>query len=147
NFQSGQSTTVTQGGVDPFANAANNNSGLNLARGATAQIRTDLVGDPHGPKTVTEFFNTAAFVQASGHFGTERPGTVLGPGFQLWDISLIKNIRFAERASLQLRLESFNAFNHGSPSGIDTNINSGTFGQVNAWHDPRTVQLGAKIRF
>jgi hypothetical protein len=147
NFQSGQSVTVTQAGFDPFATPANHNSGLNLARGATAQIRTDMVGDPHGPKTVTEFFNTSAFAVANGHFGTERPGSVLGPGFQLWDISLIKNVKFAERASLQLRLESFNAFNHGSPSGIDTSIKSGTFGQVNAWHDPRTVQLGAKIRF
>jgi hypothetical protein len=147
NFQSGQSTTVTQNGVDPFATAANNNSGLNLARGSTAQLRTDLIGDPHGPKTAAEFFNTSAFVQASGHFGTERPGTVLGPGFQLWDISLIKNIKFGERVALQLRLETFNAFNHGSPNLIDTNIASATFGQVNGWHDPRTVQLGVKIHF
>jgi hypothetical protein len=147
NFQSGQSTTVTQSGNDPFANLANNNSGLNLARGSTAQIRTDLVGDPHGPKTAAEFFNTAAFVTAVGHFGTEAPGTVLGPGFQLWDISLIKNIKFGEHVGLQLRLETFNAFNHGSPNAIDTNIASGTFGQVNGWHDPRTVQIGAKINF
>jgi hypothetical protein len=147
NFQSGQSTTVTQGGNDPFATLANNNSGLNLARGATAQIRTDLIGDPHGPKTAAEFFNTAAFVTAVGHFGTEAPGTVLGPGFQLWDISLIKNVNFGERVGLQLRLETFNAFNHGNPSSIDTGIASTTFGQVNGWHDPRTVQLGAKIKF
>lgn len=147
NFQTGQSVTVTQGGVDPFATAANNNSGLNLARGATAQIRTDLIGDPKGPKSAAEFFNTAAFVEAAGHFGTERSGTVLGPGFQLWDISLIKNINFAERVGLQLRLETFNAFNHGSPNSIDTGIASGTFGQVNGWHDPRTVQIGAKIKF
>ena len=147
NFQSGQSVTVTQNGVDPFANAANNNSGLNLARGSTAQLRTDLIGDPHGPKSAAEFFNTAAFAQAVGHFGDERPGTVLGPGFQLWDISLIKNINFAERVGLQLRLETFNAFNHGNPNSVDLNIGSGTFGQVNGWHDPRTVQLGAKIKF
>jgi hypothetical protein len=147
NFQSGQSNTVTQGGVDPFANTANNGSGLNMARGATAQIRTDLIGDPHGPKTAAEFFNTAAFATAVGHFGTERPGTVLGPGFQLWDISLIKNVKFAERAALQLRLETFNAFNHGSPSGISTDIGSGSFGSINGWHDPRTLQLGAKVNF
>ena len=146
NFQSGQSTTVTQG-ADPFATAANNNSGLNMARGATAQLRTDIIGDPHGPKTAAQFFNTAAFVAAAGHFGTEKPGTVLGPGFQLWDISLIKNINFGERASLQLRLETFNSFNHGSPSSVDTNIGSASFGQVNGWHDPRNLQLGAKIKF
>ena len=147
NIQTGQSVTVTQGGVDPFATVLNDNSGLNMARGATAQIRTDLIGDPHGPKTAAEFFNTAAFQPAVGHFGTERPGTVLGPGFQLWDTSLFKNFRFAEHVDLQLRLETFNTFNHGSPNSIDTGINSGTFGQVNGWHDPRTVQIGAKIRF
>lgn len=147
NFQSGQSLTVIQSGVDPFATAANNNSGLNMARGATAQIRTDLIGDPHGPKTAAEFFNTAAFAPAVGHFGTEKPGTVLGPGFQLWDMSLIKNFNFGERVGLQLRLETFNTFNHGSPNSVDVNFGSGTFGQVNGWHDPRTLQLGGKIRF
>ncbi len=154
NFQSGQSVTVTQGGVDPFANATNNNSGLNMARGATAQIRTDQTGTSKGPKTAAEFFNTAAFTEAAGHFGNESPGTVLGPGFQLWDISLIKNINFFERVGLQLRLETFNAFNHGSPNSIDTNIGdsmlyggNGAYGTVNGWHDPRTVQIGAKIKF
>src|SRR5215469_14683242 len=146
NIQAGQNVTVTQSG-DPFATAANNNSGLNMARGATAQIRADLIGDPNGPKTAAEFFNTAAFQPAVGHFGTERPGTVLGPGFQLWDISLIKNMKFAERVNLQLRLETFNAFNHGSPNSINTSLGSSTFGQVNGWHDPRTVQLGAKVNF
>ncbi|HUK48758.1 MAG TPA: carboxypeptidase regulatory-like domain-containing protein [Terriglobales bacterium] len=155
NFQTGQSVTVVQSS-DPFATAVNNLSGLNLARdSATAtQIRTDLIGDPHGPKTAAEFFNTAAFVAAAGHFGDEQPGTVLGPGFQLWDMSLIKNFRFAERVGVQLRLETFNTFNHGNPGGcgcgsdgLDVNINSSTFGQVNSWHDPRTLQLGAKVQF
>jgi hypothetical protein len=147
NFQSGQSNTVTQGGTDPFATLANDKSGLNLARGATAQLRTDLIGDPHGPKTAAKFFNTAAFATAVGHFGTERPGSVLGPGFQLWDISLIKNVKFGERAALQLRLETFNAFNHGSPNGINVDIGSGAFGSISGWHDPRTVQIGAKFKF
>jgi Carboxypeptidase regulatory-like domain/TonB-dependent Receptor Plug Domain len=154
NFQSGQSLTVVQAN-DPFATPANNNSGLNLVRDTAteAQVRTDLIGNPKGPKTAAEFFNTGAFAVASGHFGDERPGTVLGPGFQLWDMALIKNIVFGERAPrLQLRLETFNTFNHGNPGGgagdgLDVNINSSTFGQVNAWHDPRTLQIGAKLNF
>lgn len=145
SIQSGQSTTVTQG-TDPFATAANDNSGLNLTRG-NAQVRTDLVGDPHGPKTAGEFFNTAAFAPAVGHYGNEAPGSVLGPGFQLWDLSLIKNVHFVERLGVQLRLEAFNAFNHGSPNGVFTNIGSGSFGQITGYHDPRTVQLGVKVNF
>ncbi len=40
-------------------------------------------------------------------------------GLQTWDMSLFKNIPIAERYSVQLRLEAFNAFNH--PNFIDKN--------------------------
>src|ERR1700722_2137647 len=150
-IQSGQSTAVTQS-TDPFG-AFPNGLGM-LSPGDTVQIRADQIGDPHGPKTAAEFFNTAAFAPAAGHFGSSRPGAILGPGLQVWDLALIKNIRFAERLGLQLRLETFNTFNHGNPSGLDTNVSDstlygggGTFGTVNGWHDPRNVQIGAKIHF
>jgi hypothetical protein len=151
NIQSGQSTTVTQG-TDPFAAAANDNSGLNLAREGGIQLRTNLVGNPKGPKTANEWFNTSAFTAASGAFGTERPGSLLGPGFQLWDIGLNKNFNFAEKVRLQLRFESFNTFNHGSPlgaasGGINTTLGSSAFGTVTGYHDPRNLQLGAKLEF
>jgi len=150
-IQSGQSTTITQS-TDPFG-AFPNGLGM-LSPGDTVQRRADQIGDPNGPKTAAEFFNTAAFAPAAGHFGSSRPGAILGPGLQVWDMSLIKNIKFAERVGLQLRLETFNTFNHGNPSGIDTNVSDsklygggGTFGTVTGWHDPRNVQIGAKINF
>jgi hypothetical protein len=162
SIQSGQSVTVTQG-TDPFATSANNNSGLNLTREGLIQIRSDqLLSGTSGPKTAAEFFNTGAFQLASASaFGTERPGALLGPGFQLWDVSLIKNIRFTERLRLQLRFEGFNAFNHGSPNGVNTtcagsalapnplacNGGNPAFGEVSGYHDPRTLQLGAKFQF
>ena len=66
--------------------------GLGMTRpGETVYIRPDQIGDPHGPKTAAEFFNTAAFAEAVGHFGSSRPGAILGPGIQVWDMSLIKN--------------------------------------------------------
>jgi len=112
------------------------------------QIRTNQVqGSTGGPKTTAEFFNTAAFQQASGAFGNERPGAVLGPGYQLWDISPIKNFNFTERVRLQLRFESFNPFNHGSPNAINTTFGRGAFGTVTGYHDPRNLQLGAKLQF
>jgi hypothetical protein len=150
-IQSGQSTSITQGS-DPFG-ALPNGLGM-LSAGSTVQIRADQIGDPNGPKTAAEFFNTAAFAPAAGHFGSSRPGAILGPGLQVWDLSLIKNIKFAERIGLQLRLETFNTFNHGNPSGVDTSVSdsplyggNGTFGTVTGWHDPRNVQIGAKLNF
>jgi hypothetical protein len=145
-IQSGQSQIITQSN-DPWA-LAGDPGGLGMTRpGETVYIRPDQIGDPNGPKTAAEFFNTAAFQQAVGHFGSSRPGAILGPGIQVWDMSLIKNIKFAERVGLQLRLETFNTFNHGNPSGIDTNVGDSAFGQVTAWHDPRNVQIGGKINF
>jgi hypothetical protein len=165
NMQSGQSTTITQG-TDPFATLANNNSGLNLQREGLMQIRTNRIGSPSGPKTAAEWFNTSAFTIASGTFGNEQAGALLGPGFQLWDTSLIKNFNFTERVHFQLRFESFNTFNHGSPlgqalGGINTtcaasptapnplacNGANPAFGTVLLYHDPRTLQLGAKLQF
>jgi Carboxypeptidase regulatory-like domain/TonB-dependent Receptor Plug Domain len=163
SIQSGQSTTITQG-TDPFATAANDNSGLNLAREGLMQIRTNQAGDPNGPKTVNEWFNTSAFTLASGAFGNEHAGALVGPGFQTWDMSLIKNFNFAERVRLQLRFESFNTFNHGSPLGValgginttcagstadPTSCTAGNpaFGTVTGYHDPRIMQLGAKLQF
>jgi hypothetical protein len=143
-MQSGQSTSITQG-TDPFAALP---GGLGMNRpGSTVQIRADQVGDPNGPKTAAEFFNTASFAAAVGHFGTSRPGAILGPGLQVWDMSLIKNVKFGERVGMQLRLETFNTFNHGNPSGIDTNVGDSNFGAVTSWHDPRNVQIGLKFKF
>jgi hypothetical protein len=161
-IQSGQSQIITQS-TDPWAEPSLTSNtttpaclvapcplypgGLGMNRGGTVSIRADQIGDPSGSKSVNKFFNTAAFTDAVGHFGSSRPGALLGPGYQIWDTSLLKNINFGERASLQLRLETFNTFNHGSPSSIDTNVDDGSFGGVNGWHDSRNVQIGAKIRF
>jgi hypothetical protein len=166
-IQTGQSLSVTQNS-DPFAAVTVPTStisctisatvtscplypgGLGMTRsGSTVQIRADqIASNVGGPKTAAQFFNTAAFADAVGHFGSSRVGSIYGPGLQVWDMSLIKNVRFAERVGMQLRLETFNTFNHGNPMTIDTDVDDGaSFGTVNGWHDPRNVQIGAKVNF
>lgn len=166
-IQTGQSLSVTQNS-DPFAAVTVPTStisctisatttscplypgGLGMTRsGSTVQIRADqIASNVSGPKTAAQFFNTAAFTDAVGHFGSSRVGAIYGPGLQVWDMSLIKNVRFAERVGMQLRLETFNTFNHGNPMTIDTDVDDGaSFGTVNGWHDPRNVQIGAKFNF
>jgi hypothetical protein len=168
SIQSGQSQIITQEN-DPWALVTTNSStlsctisptqltcplypggiGLPSAVPPNQGVRADRVPgvSTSGPKTLTEFFNTAAFTTAVGHFGTSAPGAVLGPGFQRWDTSLFKNVRFGERVNLQLRLEAFNTFNHTSPNSVQTDVNSSSFGAVNGYHIPREVQIGAKITF
>jgi hypothetical protein len=170
NVQTGQSITVTQsldpfdpGTASPTAPGAGNR-GLGFLQGDATNLANQS-GSPGGPKAINEFFNTAAFSQSVGAFGNSSPGAIQGPGFQRWDTSLFKNIKFGERASLQLRLETFNTFNHGSPSQIcndggtttcvvppsfsPTNpaTNTTAFGLVTGYHIPRELQIGAKISF
>jgi hypothetical protein len=167
NFQTGQSQIVYQES-DPWSLVNTNTStqactiggtttscplypgGIGLPNGSANEgLRADRVFgvSTSGPKTPGEYFNTAAFTDAVGHFGTAAPGVMLGPGFQRWDTSLFKNIRFGERAALQLRLETFNTFNHGSPNLIVTDLDNKAFGQVSGYHIPRNVQIGAKVNF
>jgi hypothetical protein len=93
-------------------------------------------------------------------------------GMQNWDMSLFKNIKFSsnEQRYLQLRLETFNTFNHpnfqnkiyniavpsfpsqGQPANTPIVVTKGdNWGQYNSQYSgvggPRVVQLGAKIYF
>jgi hypothetical protein len=168
NFQSGQSQIVNQEN-DPWSVVQTTSSteactiggtttscplypgGIGFPGGAPPNpgLRADRVQgvSVKGPKTVNEYFNTAAFTDAVGHFGSAAPGVVQGPGFQRWDTSLFKNFKFAERVNLQLRLETFNTFNHGSPDLIETDRDNPSFGQVTGYHIPRNVQIGGKVTF
>jgi hypothetical protein len=155
NVQTGQSLTVTQS-LDPFDPGTGSptapgagNRGLGFLQGDSTN-RANQSGSTSGPKTPSEYFNTAAFSQSVGAFGTSAPGALLGPGFQRWDTSLFKNIRLGERASFQLRLETFNTFNHGSPSQICNGVcevGTSAFGTITAYHIPRNVQIGGKFNF
>jgi Carboxypeptidase regulatory-like domain/TonB-dependent Receptor Plug Domain len=166
NAQTGQSLTITQSN-DPWSLVTTPNSteactisattptcplypgGLGMSLGTVA-IRANQSGSPKGPKTLSQYFNTAAFSDAVGQFGNSAPGAVLGPGFQRWDTSLFKNLKFGERASFQLRLETFNTFNHGSPSQLcngTCDVDAPAFGAVTAYHIPRNVQIGGKFNF
>lgn len=153
NFQTGQSIPITQS-LDPFDSSTINpgspsNRGLGFLQGDATNLANQS-GSSKGPKAVGEFFNTAAFSQSVGTFGNSRPGSVLGPGFQRWDTSLYKNIHFAERATLQLRLETFNTFNHGSPNQLCNGtcvVGTPAFGLVTGYHIPRELQIGAKLNF
>ena len=111
--------------------------------------RPDIVAGQSvtGPKTAQEWFNTAAWTTAIGHFGNSGRGVVYGPGFNNWDLAAIKNTRISERISTQFRAEFFNAFNHTSFLGVSTSQTSSLFGQVTSVHDPRIIQLGLKLYF
>ena len=62
------------------------------------------------------------------------------------NISLAKTFNVTERLRIDLRGEAFNIFNRTIFGTGSTNLNAGTFGQVqNQANDPRQMQVGLKV--
>jgi hypothetical protein len=129
----------------PFTvNQANNNVGTNMTG------LPNLVGDPSGPKTVDQWFNTAAFQAVpSGTFGNEQRNRLTGPGFQNFDLTIQRQIHFSARTAVTLRWDIFNVFNtvnFGLPNrDIATAATFGTISSLSS--DPRTMQIAARFTF
>ena len=71
-----------------------------------------------------------------------------GPGFVNTDLALSKTTALiGERMKLEFRAEFFNIFNHANFLNPQTNIYSPQFGQVIQTHDPRIIQLAARLSF
>jgi Carboxypeptidase regulatory-like domain/TonB dependent receptor len=115
--------------------------------------RPDLVGNPNnGPRTVQEWFNTAAFQQLNpvtqaGQFGNEGRNVVQGPGLADWDFSAFKSFSITESKSLQFRAEFFNFLNHPNFRLPDNDISSPTFGEISEALPGRQIQLALKFLF
>lgn len=138
--------TVTDGNAD-FANS-------------DGQQRPDAVpgisakSHPCVPGT---FFNTCAFANPPlGSFGNLSINSLEGPGEKNVDFSLTKKISLGETRYIELRGETFNAFNHPNfqfaAPGPQNSINStvmGTpsFGFLTGALAPRLLQVAAKLYF
>jgi outer membrane receptor protein involved in Fe transport len=142
-FQTGRPFTVA---LDP--NVDNSNTGQSIL-GFGANDRPNLLRPAALSKPSPDhWFNVTAFaLPPYGTFGNAGRNILTGPGFQSVNASLVKNLRLAERASLQIRAEVFNLFNH--PNFDLPNIFFGTpaFGAIQSAESPRRIQFGAKILF
>jgi hypothetical protein len=92
------------------------------------------------------FDPTCFVVPAVGYFGNSGPTVINGPGFDNWDVGILKMFRLAEPVQLQFRGEFFNAFNHARFSQPNGNAGAGAnFGRISATGPPRLIQIGAKL--
>ena len=121
--------------------------------------RPNVVGNPNSkPCLPGTLFNTCAFATNTifGSFGDAGRNIIRGPGFQNWDISLLKTIPWTEEKRFEFRAEFFNAFNHLNPEfanantvaeNIATENGSPGFGFAQAARDPRFIQFALKFYF
>ncbi len=101
-----------------------------------------------GHRTLQKFFDTACFpAQARNTFGDEGRNVIIGPGAQLWDVSLARTFPVWERLNLELRADAFSIFNHQNWGTPDGGVFDPTFGQIQSKSNPRTIQFGGKLSF
>lgn len=158
----------------PFSMLCGGNSGATGDNvGSTVGVFCDQIKgvSPYShPSNSIQWINHFAFTQAlPGALGNTTRDEFRGPGYQNWNLSLFKNFNFKENMRLQLRLETFNTWNHvefgGSNVGPSANggINNtiptqgaglptttgtvGNAGKIGSARDPRQLQLGAKFYF
>ena len=100
------------------------------------------------PRHGNLYFNTSLFSnEALGQFGNSRRRFFHGPGLNNFDMALLKNVKFTESKLLELRLETFNTFNHSQFMNPDGEINSSQFGMVTGSRQGRILQLGGRFTF
>jgi hypothetical protein len=99
----------------------------------------------------TAVFNTVAVQQPSSNLRRISPyfGGIRSGWVNNWDLNLVKNVRFRERFTVQVRLDAMNALNHPNawapPSTTPTDA---AFGRVTGMYsNPRQVQMQAKLMF
>jgi hypothetical protein len=120
--------------------------------------RPDVKGSISEPHTLQSWFDNApgtggckgAFCSpAVGAWGNFPARSIYGPGRNNWNLSLFKSFNFIESrgSRLELRMETFNTFNHTQYQNVSTSFSDGRFGQVTSTYNPRNVQLGVKVMF
>lgn len=82
-----------------------------------------------------------------GTEGDETPNQFRNPGYADVDFTLKKVTAITERVNLELRVDTFNILNRVNYSGVDTNLQDGTFAQTTSTNPPRNMLLGARINF
>jgi hypothetical protein len=144
-----------------------NTDNAGVANGvAGAGSRPDVVGNPRsGPFPAPDsgfartFYNGNAFAAPRGlTFGDLGRNTLNNPRRTNFDMALFKHFAIRESVAFEFRAEAYNVFNHtewgniagsaGSAGGSGNNtFGSPGFLQVSSAHNPRILQLGAKLLF
>jgi hypothetical protein len=98
------------------------------------------------------YFNTGLFSDnALGTPGNASRRSFHGPGAFNTDLSLAKSFPVSESKALELRLETFNVFNHTQffgPAAVNGDVgNTNLFGHVVNAAPPRLMQLALKYTF
>jgi hypothetical protein len=123
----------------------------NALTGQPNQRANQVLTDPFmADRTVTQWLNAAAFqAPAPGVYGTMPIDAIQGAGMWNLDVGLTPSLRVGAQ-QVQLRMETFNLFNHVNLDNPVSTLNSPDFGKITALAAgtaPRIIQLAVKFVF
>ncbi len=154
-LQSGPFLTPYEQSVDP----ANTNILTTVGQARTDQLSG--VSPYAQQKTTAQWLNPAAFPYLNlqtpdgngiGRFGNAPVGGVVGPGSEIFSMSLLKKFSLTEKSKFQLGLEAANVFNHRNYEPPNMQVDSSAFGSITALQTaegagPRSLELTGRITF
>jgi hypothetical protein len=118
--------------------------------GDKSQFHKQITGAPwntlhyFNAPTLSTIFTTPGLDQ----IGTLGRNSLYGPNFFNTDLSVMKSFPIREVATIQFRMDMYNAFNYisfGSPSGVDGTISNGPGKDGTA--NPRQLQFSVRVQF
>lgn len=140
-FQTGNPLTIIVSGAGPTGFATR---------------RANLIGDPTiANPDPSMWFNTAAFC-APGTTGCTGPAvfgnvgrnTLIGPGFNNFDFSVLKKTKITETTRIEFRTEIFDLFNHPNFGQPGRTVGAATFGKItNTRFSPGDSGSARQIQF
>ena len=132
---SGDQMTITSGQDRTLSGVAN-------------QRPNQVLPDPYGNKSLTNFLNPAAFaLPAIGTLGNMGTYNIAGPSTWQFDLMLSRVFQIHEKQTVEVRAEAYNVPNSLRPGDPTTNWSSNIFGQINTSYDPRIMQFALKYIF
>jgi len=102
-----------------------------------------------GTRNATRWFNPAAFAAPPAYtFGKTSRNSVVGPGMETMDVSVVRSFPLWETLHLETRGEFFNTLNHTNLGTPNRFVNTAGFGSITEVTTPgREIQLSVRLSF
>jgi len=130
--------------------ASNLRTAVDRANVGRTSERARVLRNPNLPgdqRTVDRWFDTSAVVLPDPYtWGNAGAFTIEDDGRAVWDLSIAKRFRFAERHSVEVRGEFFNFPNHPDFASPNATMNT-TFGIVSGTTAARQIQFALRYAF
>jgi hypothetical protein len=142
-------TTFTWQSGAPFTPTVTG-AAADVARGTNGTLRANYTGAPVplANPTIDLFFNVLAFtIPDSGTYGNAARNMIIGPGSKALNANFARDVRFSGNRTASISVNASNLLNLVSYGGINTNVNSPTFGQITSVRPMRSVSLNLNLRF